>query len=96
MELQEQLEVVTDEQSFLTFARALLVDRVAAVAAESKSPSSPFSSGARDWEKVSIESFLEAALAWAEDSNFGASQGLASTSPWKKFAVFLYSGKIYE
>ena len=43
-----------------------------------------------------IAEALEAAQAWAEDSNFGESQGLKEASPWKKFAVFLYCGKIYE
>jgi len=96
MELHEQLATVNDERSFLAFARALQLDRVAAVAAESRVPSLPYGQDAGGWENVSIESFLESALAWAEASDFGASQGLASTNLWKKFAVFLYCGKIYE
>jgi len=96
MELHQQLEAVNDEQSFLTFARALQLDRVATVAAESRAASLPYGRDAGGWENVSIESFLESALAWAEASNFGASQGLESTNPWKKFAAFLYCGKIYE
>ena len=48
------------------------------------------------WENVTVETFLEAAHAWAEATNFGARQGLGEASPWKKFAVFLYCGKIYE
>lgn len=96
MELHEQLELVNDEQSFLTFVKALQLDRVAAVAAESRAPSSPYGRDAGGWENVSIESFLESAIAWAEASDFGASRGLASTNPWRKFAEFLYCGKIYE
>lgn len=47
-------------------------------------------------ENVAIEHFLEAAVAWAEDSNFGLNQGLAASNPWHRFAAFLYAGKIYE
>jgi hypothetical protein len=81
MELHEQLETVTDEESFLAFVQALLIDRRC---------------NAERWENSSIESFLEAASAWAEDSAFGSKQGLLTASLWKKFATFLYCGKIYE
>ena len=47
-------------------------------------------------QNITIEPFLEAACAWAEDTDFGARQDLSGASPWKKFAVFLYCGKIYE
>ncbi|MBI3650905.1 MAG: hypothetical protein HY231_07625 [Acidobacteria bacterium] len=46
------------------------------------------------WENDTIENFLEAAL--AEDTDMGESQGLTEDQLWKKFAVFLYCGKIYE
>lgn len=61
-----------------------------------RSLSSPYGPDAGGWENISIESFLEAALAWAESTNFGASQGLSDSNLWQKFAVFLYVGKIYE
>lgn len=96
MELDEQLDRVTDQASFLAFARALARDRAAAVQAEIESPAAPYGPDAGGWENVSIESFLESAVAWAEDSNFGLHPGLATSSPWKQFALFLYSGKIYE
>jgi len=51
---------------------------------------------AEHWENGSIEDFLAAASAWAVDSEFGSTQGLSSASPWRKFATFLYCGKIYE
>ena len=96
MELHEHLDRVTDRASFLVFARALAQDRAAAVQAEAAEPSSPYVSAAGGWENVSIESFLEASIAWADDSNFGSNQGLSSANPWRQFATFLYSGKIYE
>ena len=96
MELHEQLEHVTNQESFLAFASALAQNRASAIQAEAKNPASPYSADAGGWENTSIESFLNAAVAWAEGSNFGATQGLASANPWRKFAVFLYCGKIYE
>lgn len=96
MELHKQLEQVIDEASFLAFARALAEDRVKAIAAEKARPSSPYGPDAGGWENTSIDHFLEAAIAWAEDSAFGSRQDLATASPWRKFAVFLYCGKIYE
>ena len=96
MKLHEQLERVVDQESFLAFVRALVQDRASAVQAESKNAASPYGLDAGGWENTSIESFLKAAISWAEDSGFGSTQGLASVSPWRKFAVFLYCGKIYE
>ncbi|MDO9356815.1 MAG: hypothetical protein Q7T55_24165 [Solirubrobacteraceae bacterium] len=80
-QLHEQLEKVTDEATFLAFVQALIADR---------------RGNAEHWENRSIEEFLEAASAWAADSAFGTQQGLSLTSPWRKFATFLHSGKIYE
>ena len=81
MQLHEQLEAVTDEATFLTFVQALANDRRA---------------DGKSWENNSIEDFLEAAGGWADDYGFGVKQGLSAASPWKKFAVFLYCGEIYE
>jgi hypothetical protein len=81
MQLHDRFEAVVDEATFLDFVRALTTDRL---------------ENAQAWESGTIEDFLEAASSWADDSEFGSRQGLASASPWKKFAVFLYCGKIYE
>ncbi|MFN7570612.1 MAG: hypothetical protein ACK5TK_04010 [Betaproteobacteria bacterium] len=96
MQPDESLERVNDEATFLAFARALMEDRAEAVALELKQPTSPYGPDAGGWENTSIERFLEAAISWAETTQFGASQGLASSNPWRRFAVFLYCGKIYE
>ncbi|AJQ95081.1 DUF7660 family protein [Gynuella sunshinyii] len=96
MKLHDLIEIVDDENSFLAFVEALKKDRENAIALEKKNPSSPHDSDAGGWENVTIESFLEAAHAWAIDSDFGASQGLSSDNIWKKMATFLYCGKIYE
>ena len=83
---------VHDETSFLAFVAELARDKVRASkmnAVESDAP--------RGWQNQTIAAFLESAVAWAEDSNFGRRQGLPDdASPWRRFAVFLYCGKIYE
>jgi len=96
MSLDKLLDLVTDEQSFLAFARALEQDRRAVVKAEAKNASSPYGPDAGGWENISIEDFLESAIAWADDTQFGKNQGQSAANPWKKFAIFLYCGKGYE
>jgi hypothetical protein len=96
MELHELLDLVNDEQSFLKFVAELKKDREREVKSQTKTPIDLFGRGPHGWENHTIEDFLSAAKSWAEDSNFGESQDLKGASPWKKFAVFLYYGKIYE
>ncbi|HEV7905769.1 MAG TPA: hypothetical protein VGO96_18155 [Pyrinomonadaceae bacterium] len=47
------------------------------------------------WQNHSIESYLEAAAAWARDSR-GQDTGIGENASWQTFATFLYCGKIYE
>jgi len=96
MQLHEALESVSDAASFLAFARLLAEDRAAEVRKEAESSSSPYGPGANGWENGTIEAFLEAAISWGEATEVGLSQGLKPDNPWKRFAVFLYCGKIYE
>lgn len=92
MELHEQLETVVDEKTFLAFVTALEKDR----RDNAVTGIDDFGRNESGWENHSIEDFLEAARTWAADSGFGSKLGLESASPWKKFAVFLYCGKVYE
>jgi hypothetical protein len=94
--LDDLLPVVNSERSLLDFIAALVRDRQDAIAAEKRNPSSPYGPDAGGWENTSIDAFLEAAAAWAESTNFGLTQGLDPDNPWRRFAAFLYSGKIYE
>ena len=96
MQLPEALDSVSDAASFLAFARLLAADRVDEVRKEAASPSQPYGPGANGWENGTIEAFLESAISWAEATDIGLSQGLTPDNPWKRFAVFLYCGKIYE
>jgi hypothetical protein len=89
-------DAVHDRESFLAFVAALAADRRASGAAERGSPSGPHGPEAGGWENVTIESFLEAALSWAEATGMGESQGLPVAPTWRGFAAFLYCGKIYE
>lgn len=47
-------------------------------------------------EGESFSDALEAAIAWAESSDFGSSEGLGPASPWKKAAAFLLAGTVLE
>jgi hypothetical protein len=88
-------KTVNDEESFLAFVRALEADRRLAEEGEVDDPHG--FGAARGWQNSTIEQFLESALAWAEDSRFGRNQGLGDdASAWRRLAMFLYAGKIYE
>jgi hypothetical protein len=95
-ELITRLEAVTDANSFLAFVRALVADRQAAVQRERAQPSSPWGPDAGGWENTRIESYLEAAAAWAQSTDFGVGQGLDAHNLWRRFAQFLSAGKGYE
>jgi len=88
--------LVHDRDSLLLFVAALVEDRRASVAAERVKPSSPYGMDSGGWENVTIESFLFAALRWAETTGMGATQGLPTGPSWEAFAVFLSCGKVYE
>jgi hypothetical protein len=96
MSLEQLLDQVTDRASFFAFVSALIADREEEVALEKHTPSSPYGPGAKGWENATIEQFLDAALAWAQSTNMGQTQGLPEEPSWKAFAVFLYCGKVYE
>ena len=96
MELHELLENVTDSRSFLEFVHALRADRLDSLAKEAAEPSSSYVASANGWENPTIEAFLESAASWAESTDFGVRQGIPESNHWKRFAVFLYCGKIYE
>jgi hypothetical protein len=88
-------DTVTDEPSFLAFVAALAADRRLAAELEKDEPRGY--GDARGWQNSTIEAFLESALAWAEASGFGRRQEVdKSVSPWRRMAVFLFAGKIYE
>jgi hypothetical protein len=94
--LHNLLDQVDSERTFLAFVAVLVQDRVNAVQAEKNESSSTYGPNAGGWENTTIEDFLESASAWAEDTDFGLTQGRRTDNPWKQFARFLYAGKFYE
>jgi hypothetical protein len=80
MSLTEKLDRVTSLDSFLEFVDALIAERQAKGTV---------------WQNSSIESYLEAATAWARDSR-GQDKGVREEATGRTFANFLYCGKIYE
>jgi hypothetical protein len=90
------LEAVNDPKSFLAFVRELTADREDEVKKERVQPSSPYSPGVNGWENGTIEAFLEAAVAWADDTDFCECNVLSAGNLWYKFARFLHAGKTYE
>ena len=85
------LESVVDEATLLAFVAALAKDRAGV---ESLPISIDGHQG--EWANQSIGAFLEAACAWAEDSEFGQRPGPKSANPWQVFASFLWAGRGYE
>jgi hypothetical protein len=94
-QLIEKLEAVVDRESFLMFVKALIADRADQIKEENENPGSPWGAGANGWENGTIEGYLAAAVAWAENSQ-GQPLGMPREPSWKAFATFLYCGKIYE
>ena len=94
-DLDERLEAVVDRDSFLAFVKALAADREDEAAKEKEHPSSPWGAGANGWEHGTIEEFLGAAVACAEDSR-GTPREPPAAPSWKALATFLYRGKYYE
>jgi hypothetical protein len=95
MKLIDYLSRVEDQKSFIEFAKALQTDKENEDRKEKEKPSNPYGHGWNGWENTTIEGFLESAIAWAEDSEFG-DRIEKTDNLWKKFALFLYGGKIYE
>ncbi|MFM2475665.1 hypothetical protein [Celerinatantimonas sp. MCCC 1A17872] len=90
-DISDVLDAVVDEQSFLLFVQSLIAD-----CKQHENQSSDMSSSG-GWANNTICDFLEGALSWAEDSDFGVEQDEElATNKWRQFAVFLYCGKIYE
>jgi hypothetical protein len=92
----ELLDHVNDLDSFLAFVQSLVADWNDTKSREAENPSSPYGPAANGWENLTIGDFPAAAAAWAEDSRFGANQGLPTGPTWRAFAHFLLAGKAYE
>ena len=91
-DLHDKLDKVHDRGSFFDFVRALIEDRVEKAKDEDRFPHGGQPDG---WENATIETYLEAAFRWGQDS-LNLPIGMPTEASWHAFAVFLYCGKIYE
>jgi len=93
-DLDELLERVNDEQSFITFIQALGADF--ARERTMNEPLSPYGRDALGWENGSVDAFFEAAGAWAIDSSRQVAADVSSANVWQRCASILLAGKFYE
>ncbi len=91
--VEQALDAVSDEVSFLRFVQALPADFAADGTKPHEKAVSPCGAGPRGWENGSVDSFLESAAAWAEDSR---GRLPAAPNPWRRCAEILHAGKFYE
>lgn len=95
--LLEMAERVDSKESFLKFVEALAADRADEVHKERIKPSPPYGPGVNGWENGSIETFLDAAVAWGAATSAVTGQPVLPDVPtWRAFAFFLLAGKEYE
>ncbi|MBS4088974.1 DUF7660 family protein [Pseudomonas rustica] len=96
VDLDELLERVTDEQSFTEFVAALGADFSRERALEEATASTPYEAGASGWENGSVDTFLDAAAAWAVATSRNAQADAAVSNVWRRCAAILLAGKFYE
>lgn len=96
VDLDELLESVKDEQSFIGFIEALGSDFASERVLEETTPSSPYGPGALGWENGSVDSFLGAAAAWATASSNSSLSNAPLSNVWQRCATILLAGKFYE
>lgn len=88
VDLDELLERVTDEQSFIEFIVALAADFPGGGALDGRIVS--------DWENGSVDTFLDAAAAWAVATSRNAQREVWIPNAWQRCAAILLAGKFYE
>jgi hypothetical protein len=96
--LDDLLDSVCDEESFLRFLSALAADLEDSNAKEAVQPSSPYGPKANGWENTTVDRFLFAAAEWGRSSWNGLplAHYEPPSNPWRRCADILYAGKIYE
>jgi len=87
---------VHDEVSFIEFLVVLMKDRELEAEKEKSNPSSPYEAGALGWQNLTIEDFLESAIAWAEATKDSTEHYSKPTNPWQRAAQIIHAGKTYE
>ena len=95
IDLDELLERVNDEQSFIAFIHALSSDFASQPLLDNVTPLKRDEAGVSQWENGSVDTFLEAAAAWATAST-RISPSTSETNIWQRCASILLAGKFYE
>ena len=90
------LDAIADEDGFVAFIAALAADRDDEVRKEKQRSSPPYGPGANGWENGSIEAYLGAAAAFAQDWKRNPEGLPKSDNPWRRCARIIYAGKHYE
>ena len=93
-QLEEALERVVDEQTFVDFLSQLSRDWSAEDSARRDETSIVDDTG--EWKNGSIGTFLEAASEWATASKSGLKFYAVPENPWRRMADILLMGKMYE
>ena len=94
--LQQALDTVEDEKTFLQFMAALAGNWDAEQEIEQVTPSSPYEPGALGWDSGTIGAYLWAAHAWGDASSDNLPAYKKPDNVWRRVADILYVGKIYE
>jgi hypothetical protein len=94
--LDELLDSVTDEPTFVAFLAALGEDFAAERMLESAQPIIPYSSGMLGWENNTVDGVFESAAAWAKDSANNPDLNPPGLNTWQRCARIVYAGKFYE
>ena len=80
--LKEQIEKISDKESFLAFLNELIFD---------------FRKNPKEWENSTIDLYLEAMLSWVEDYSSCEYNHIDwNHIDYSAIAMILYMGKIYE
>lgn len=83
------LQAVCDEETFCAFLNVLAVDWLTEQEIERDIPGPKYRAGALGWENGTIGDFLGAA-------SVGLSDRSDETNIWKRAALIIWLGKIYE
>ncbi|MHA3737759.1 DUF7660 family protein [Pseudomonas sp. Eth.TT006] len=95
VDLDELLVRVTDEQSFIEFVAALSAD-FSQERARAKTTPSSHEASASGWENGAVDTFLDAAAAWAMATSRITHADAAVSNVWQRCAEILLAGKFYE
>lgn len=93
MTVEELLDQVVDQETFVAFVRALADESATAKEMARNEPERYAYCSVLGWENSDISSFLFSCLEYFETGHFHRPE---ATPSWKMIAKFLYFGKIYE